>query len=58
MHGLRSGECCLILGSDSAGHGNKDAQYTMGGTVLNITVKEKYLGLIMCGLAGLIRCTH
>ena len=27
------------------GHGNEDAQYTMGGTVLNTTVKEKDLGL-------------
>ena len=27
------------------GHGNEDAQYRMGGTVLNITVKEKDLGL-------------
>ena len=27
------------------GHGNKDAQYTMGGTVLITTVKEKGLGL-------------
>ena len=28
-----------------AGHGNEDTQYTMGGTVLNTTVKEKDLGL-------------
>ena len=27
------------------GHGNEDAQYTMGDTVLNTTVKEKDLGL-------------
>ena len=27
------------------GHGNEDAQYTMGGTVLNTTLKEKDLGL-------------
>ena len=27
------------------GHGNEDALYTMGGTVLNTTVKEKDLGL-------------
>ena len=27
------------------GHGNEDAQYRMGGTVLNTTVKEKNLGL-------------
>ena len=27
------------------GHGNEDAQYTMGDTVLNTTVKEKALGL-------------
>ena len=25
------------------GHGNEDAQYTMGGTVLNTTLKEKDL---------------
>ncbi|KAK2184455.1 hypothetical protein NP493_265g01001 [Ridgeia piscesae] len=28
-----------------SGHANEDAQYTMGDTVLNITVKEKDLGL-------------
>ena len=27
------------------GHGNEDAQYKMGGTVLTTTVKEKDLGL-------------
>ena len=27
------------------GHGNEDAQYIMGGTVLNTTLKEKDLGL-------------
>ena len=27
------------------GYGNEDAQYTMGGTVLNTTLKEKDLGL-------------
>ena len=27
------------------GHGNEDAQYTMGGTVLNTTLKEMDLGL-------------
>ena len=27
------------------GHGNEDAQYKMGDTVLNTTVKEKDLGL-------------
>ena len=27
------------------GHGNEDAQYTMGGTALNTTVKKKDLGL-------------
>ena len=27
------------------GHGNEDAQYTMGGPVLNTTLKEKDLGL-------------
>ena len=43
------------------GHGNEDAQYTMGATVLNITVKEKGLGLTnngyvkvseQCGIAA------
>ena len=35
------GKCkCLHIG-----HGNEDAQYTMGGIVLNTTVKEKDLGL-------------
>ena len=33
---------CMCLHS---GHGNEDAQYTMGDTVLNTTVKEKDLGL-------------
>ena len=38
---LRSGKCCLILGSVSAsGHENEDPQYTMGDTVLNTTVKK------------------
>ena len=27
------------------GHGNEDAQYTIGGTVLNTTLKENDLGL-------------
>ena len=27
------------------GHGNEDAQYKMGGTVLNTTLKERDLGL-------------
>ena len=27
------------------GHGNEDAQYTMGGTILNTTLKENDLGL-------------
>ena len=27
------------------GHGNEDAQYTMGGTLLNTTLKEMDLGL-------------
>ena len=27
------------------GHGNKDAQYIMGGSVLNTTVKETNVGL-------------
>ena len=44
------------------GHGNENAQYTMGGTVLNTTVKEKDLGLTIsadmkvseqCGIARL-----
>ena len=43
------------------GHGNEDAQYTMGGTVLNTTLKEKDLGLTtsadmkvseQCGIAA------
>ena len=43
------------------GHGNEDAQYTKGGTVLNTTVKEKGLGLTIsadmkvseqCGIAA------
>ena len=42
-------------------HGNEDAQYTMGGTVLNTTLKEKDLGLTIsadmkvseqCGIAA------
>ena len=35
------GKCkCL-----QTGHGNEDVEYTMGGTVLNTTVKENDLGL-------------
>ena len=43
------------------GHGNEDAQYTMGDTVLNTTFKEKDLGLTisadmkvseLCGIAA------
>ena len=35
------GKCkCL-----NTGHGNEDAQYTMGGTILNTTLKEKNLRL-------------
>ena len=43
------------------GHGNEDAHYTMGGTVLNTTLKEKDLGLTIsadmkvseqCGIAA------
>ena len=43
------------------GHGNEDAQYTMGDTVLNTTVKENDLGLSIsadmkvsgqCGIAS------
>ena len=43
------------------GHGNEDAQYTMGGTVMNTTLKEKDLGLTIsadmkvseqCGIAA------
>ena len=51
------GKCkCLHIG-----HGNEDAQYTMGGTVLNTTLKEKDLGLTIsadmkvsepCGIAA------
>ena len=45
----------------NTGYGNEDVQYTMGGTVLNTTVKEKYLGLTIsadmnaseqCGIAA------
>ena len=48
--------CCL-----HTGHGNEDAQYTMGDTVLNTTLKEKDLGLTIsadmkvseqCGIAA------
>ena len=44
-----------------SGHGNEDAQYTMGGTALNTTLKEKDLGLTInadmkvseqCGIAA------
>ena len=51
-------EKCKCLHS---GHGNEDAQYTMGDTVLNTTVKEKDLELIIsadvkvseqCGIAA------
>ena len=36
---FNSGKCkCL-----HTGHGNEDAPYTMGGTVLNTTIKEKDL---------------
>ena len=45
QNGLISGKCCLILGSVSASTQNEDAQYTMGGSTLNITLKEKDLGL-------------
>ena len=34
------GKCKCLL----TGHGNKDAQFTMGDTVLNTTVKENDLG--------------
>ena len=43
------------------GHGNEEAQYTMGGTVLNTILKEKHLGLTIsvemkvskqCGIAA------
>ena len=43
------------------GHGNEDAQYTMGDTVLNTTIKENELGLTIsadmkvseqCGIAA------
>ena len=46
------------------GHGNEDAQYTMGGTILNTTLKEKDLGLTIsadmkvseqCGIAPIVR---
>ena len=32
-----------VLKFAETGHGDEDAQYTMGGTVLNTTVKEKDL---------------
>ena len=44
-----------------SGHGNEDAHYSMGGTVLNTTLKEKDLGLTIsanmkvseqCGIAA------
>jgi hypothetical protein len=44
-----------------SGHGNEDAHYSMGGTVLNTTLKEKDLGLTIsanmnvseqCGIAS------
>ena len=51
------GKCkCLYTG-----HGNEDAQYIMGGIVLNTTVKENDLGLTInadmkiseqCGIAA------
>ena len=54
---FNSGKCkCL-----HTGHGNEDAQYKMGGTVPNTTVKEKNLGLTIsahmkvseqCGIAA------
>ena len=54
---LNYGKCkCL-----HSGHGNEDAQYTMGDIVLNSTVKEKDLGLTIsagmkvseqCGIAA------
>ena len=35
------------------GHGNEDAQYTIGGTVLNTTLKENDLKVSeQCGIAG------
>ena len=51
--------CKSVL--SGVGHGNEDAQYTMGDTVLNTTVKEKDLGLTIsadmkvseqCGIAA------
>ena len=54
---LNFGKCkCL-----HTGHGNEDPQYKTGGTVLNTTLKEKDLGLIIsadmkvseqCGIAA------
>ena len=54
---INVGKCkCL-----HTGHGNEDVQYTIGGTVLNTTVKEKDLGLTIsadmkvseqCGIAA------
>ena len=51
------GKCTCL----HTGHGNEDAQYTMGDTVLNTTLKEKDLGLtisadmkvsVQCGIAA------
>ena len=51
------GRCKCLL----TGHGNEDVQYTMGGSVLNTTLKEKDLGLTIsadmkvseqCGIAA------
>ena len=48
-------KCKFLL----TGHGNEDAQYTIGGTVLNTIVKKKDLGLTFsdeaseqCGIAA------
>ena len=39
------------------GHGNEDDKYTMGGTALNITLKEKDLGLtISAAMKGSEQC--
>ena len=51
------GKCTCL----HTGHGNEDVRYTTDGTVLNITVKEKDLGLTIsadmkvseqCGIAA------
>ena len=58
LNGLFNFAKCKCL---YTGHGNEDEQYTMGGSVLNTTVKENDLGLTIsadmkvseqCGIAA------